>query len=292
MGKYRKIDPRIWNDSKFRSLSDAGKLTFFFLLTHPHMTALGAMRSSIPGLAAEIGWTEKAFTKAFSEALSKGMIKHDRKASFVWLPNFLKYNGPESPNVVKAWSKSIDLLPECNLQISVIAEAKRHTESLSEAFSEALPDIFSKNMPYKEQEQEQDKTFPVLVKTKLDESDFYKTKKKKLITGQQLEWFNGFWEAWSSYHSYKKGKADSGDAWLDLKVNKNLYLKIIRGAEIESRLRQSKIDKGSTPKYPQGWLSGRRWEDYDEDTNSSSQENRAYDVTPDLLKDVEELKNE
>ena len=54
MGRYRKIDPRIWNDEAFRALSDRGKLVFLFILTHPHMTSLGAMRASTLGLAAEL----------------------------------------------------------------------------------------------------------------------------------------------------------------------------------------------------------------------------------------------
>jgi hypothetical protein len=56
MARYRKIDPRIWNDQKFRELSDDAKIVFFLLLTHPHMTALGAMRATVAGLAAELGW--------------------------------------------------------------------------------------------------------------------------------------------------------------------------------------------------------------------------------------------
>ena len=47
MGKYRKVDPKIWNDEKFRELSDSAKLLFLFLLTHPHMTPLGAMRATV-----------------------------------------------------------------------------------------------------------------------------------------------------------------------------------------------------------------------------------------------------
>lgn len=65
MAKYRKVDPRIWNDGKFMDLSDSGKLALFFVLTHPNMTAVGAMRHTIPGLAAELGWTSEAFAKAF-----------------------------------------------------------------------------------------------------------------------------------------------------------------------------------------------------------------------------------
>ena len=31
--RYRKIDPRIWNDEKFRQFSDRAKLAFLFVLT-------------------------------------------------------------------------------------------------------------------------------------------------------------------------------------------------------------------------------------------------------------------
>ena len=142
MAKYRKIDPRIWNDAKFMALSDNGKLAFLFLLTHPHMTALGAMRATIPGLAAELGWLEESFREAFQEALSKGIVKHDPKASFLWLPNFIRYNPPESPNVVKAWVSALDLLPECEMRILCLRRVKELTDGMSEGFVKALPQDF------------------------------------------------------------------------------------------------------------------------------------------------------
>ena len=156
MAHYRKIDPRMWNDEKFRTLSTEGKLAFVLLLTHPHMTALGAMRATIPGLAAELGG--KGFAEAFREVFAKGLAKHDEKASCVYLPRFLKYNKPESPNVVKAWAHSIDLIPECHLKSELIQEVKAYAEALPEAFSKALPEAFAKAMPNQEQEQEQEET--------------------------------------------------------------------------------------------------------------------------------------
>lgn len=160
MARYRKIDSRIWNDLKVRALSDRGKLAFLFVLTHPHMTALGAMRAALPGLAEELGWTSEAFREAFGEALSKGLLKHDEKASFVWAPNFLKYNQPESPNVVKAWGSALDLLPECGLKDTLIQHVKAFAEGLREGFAKALPEAFreafAKGMPNQEQEQEQE----------------------------------------------------------------------------------------------------------------------------------------
>ena len=154
MAHYRKIDPRMWNDEKFRTLSTEGKLAFVLLLTHPHMTALGAMRATIPGLAAELGG--KGFAEAFREVFAKGLAKHDEKASCVYLPRFLKYNKPESPNVVKAWAHSIDLIPECHLKSELIQEVKGFAEALPEAFGKALPKAFAKAMPNQEQEQEQE----------------------------------------------------------------------------------------------------------------------------------------
>lgn len=156
MARYRKIDPRIWNDAKFRGLSDNGKLAFLFLLTHPHMTSLGAMRATLGGLAEELGWSDAAFKQAFQEASDKGMAEVDCEARMIALPKFIRYNRPESPNVIKAWEASLDLLPECSLKTRVIFRAKDFAEGLGEAFGKALPEIFVKGMPYQEPEQKQE----------------------------------------------------------------------------------------------------------------------------------------
>jgi hypothetical protein len=160
MAKYRKVDPRIWNDTKFRTLSDNGKLAFLFLLTHPHMTSLGAMRATIPGLASEVGWTEKAFREAFAEALAKGMAEHDPEACFVGLPRFLKYNPPESPNVVKSWDTAYDLIPECPLKVVMCKRVKGFLEGFAEGFAKGCPASISRladhPLPNQEQEQEQE----------------------------------------------------------------------------------------------------------------------------------------
>jgi hypothetical protein len=124
------------------------------------MTALGAMRSTLAGLAEELDFDLEAFREAFREALANGMVKHDQKACLIALPNFIKYNSPESPNVVKAWANSLDLLPECSLKNEVISLSAKALKGYSKAFQEALPKAFvealSKGMPNQEQEQEQE----------------------------------------------------------------------------------------------------------------------------------------
>lgn len=85
------------------------------------------------------------------------------------------------------------------------------------------------------------------------------TKKKRKLTGKRLAAFELFWEAFD----YKKGKADAADAWLDLELDQNLFDLIIRSALNCAKSRSQEITRGKTPIYPQGWLTGRRWEDQD-----------------------------
>jgi hypothetical protein len=164
--RYRKVDPRIWNDEKFMSLTDDGKLAFFFLLTHPHMTSLGAMRATIAGLAAEIGWTQQRMDDAIGHGKSLGMIDGNKNCSYIGLPNFLKYNEPEGPNsVTKAWIEALNMVPECDEKRILIARCKIYLDKKSDEFKHAIGhaiwDVFDmpSNMPcpIQEQEQEQEK---------------------------------------------------------------------------------------------------------------------------------------
>ena len=88
--------------------------------------------------------------------------------------------------------------------------------------------------------------------------EFYLTKKKRKLTGKRLEAFSRFWTAFA----YPKGKADAADAWLDIpKLTDQLVDEIVSSAEAEAANRSSVIANGQSPKWAQGWITGRRWED-------------------------------
>lgn len=140
--KYRKISPCIWNDAKVRELSDKGKLALLFLLTHPHMTPLGAIRANAPGLACELGWSEKVFRKAFGEVLALGIAREDPRAPLVWFPNFLRHNMPESPNVVRAWVGAFGDLPESPLKRAMLERTAAIVRTLGEGFRNAFGEAF------------------------------------------------------------------------------------------------------------------------------------------------------
>jgi hypothetical protein len=88
--------------------------------------------------------------------------------------------------------------------------------------------------------------------------EFYLTKRRRKLKDQQLRWFNQFWEAFS----FKKGRAEAADAWIDLKITEGQFQNILIAAEHEARTRTKPGHQGPAPKWAQGWLSSRRWEDY------------------------------
>jgi len=166
MSRFRKIDPRVWNDEKFRRFNDRGKLAFLFVLTHPGMTALGAMRASVAGLAAELGWLEKKFRDALKPAVEEHMVDVNEEALFIGLPKFLRYNEPEGPNSVKkAWPAALDLIPECDEKNRLVVRCRSYLDDRTQEFKDALGDAIwdafkvPSEMPchIQEQEQEQEK---------------------------------------------------------------------------------------------------------------------------------------
>jgi len=157
--KYRKVDPRIWNDEKFCRLTDDGQLAFLFILTHPSMTCLGAMRGTIEGLAAEKHWPYKRFRDAIKYAMpdaipdaslfpmlddnsyAYGMLEIDPENCFIAAPNFLRYNPPEGPNsIIKAWPAALDLIPECAGRKRLIYRCRQYLDSMSDKMKDAMVD--------------------------------------------------------------------------------------------------------------------------------------------------------
>ena len=90
------------------------------------------------------------------------------------------------------------------------------------------------------------------------EAEVYRSRKKRLLAGRRLEDFNRFWQAFA----FPKGKAEAADAWLDIPVpDGSLVERIIAAAEKEAAARPGLIASGRAPKWAQGWIAGRRWED-------------------------------
>jgi len=96
--------------------------------------------------------------------------------------------------------------------------------------------------------------------------DYVLTGKKKKLTGTDLEKFWLFWNAFD----YKKSRAEAAQAWMDIPDTKDeAFMEHILYA---ARQTASERKPAVTPKMAQGWLSARRWEDYEASSAQSPTE--------------------
>lgn len=195
MARYRKIDTRIWGDSKFRELSSpkpSGKFLWMFLLTGPQTTNIpGLFHAGEMALSEELEWSVEDFREAFAEVFSKGIVKADWKARVLWIPNAVKYNQPESPNVVRGWRHAWDEIPECALKGEAHKRLKAFMEGLGEAFAKAFAEACARPSPNQEQEQEQDlNTFPQTSFAEPHEVLSHERRNSKLTEAQTEQLYN------------------------------------------------------------------------------------------------------
>jgi len=111
------------------------------------MTSLGAMHESIPGIAAMLRESDDWVRAALQEPIRKGAVEIDDSACLVVLPNFLKHNRPESPNVVRSWAQIVADLPECDLLDKHIDNTEAFLEGLGEGFAKAFREAFREALP-------------------------------------------------------------------------------------------------------------------------------------------------
>ncbi len=142
MSRHRKIDVRMWGDSKFRALSRSkpnAQTLWIYLLTGPHTTSIpGLFSAGEAGLAEAIGWPLSGFRAAFAEIESQGMARADWDARVVWIRRAVVYNFPESPNVVKSWRPYLDEIAECPLKAEACDVLRAALADIGPAFADAF----------------------------------------------------------------------------------------------------------------------------------------------------------
>ena len=146
MAHYRKIDVAIWNDATFASMKLQGKMAFVFLITHPNMTGVGAMRATLPGLSAELGISQKDFGAVFS----KGLAVYSAEESCVFIPRFIKYQGCDSLNVLKSWIAQLQFIPHGKVKDYAIATLYEFIEgnAVAKALGKGFAKEDAKNDPF------------------------------------------------------------------------------------------------------------------------------------------------
>lgn len=137
--RYRKVFSEVYADDKFGELSPmqpSGQSLFLYLLTGPHCTSLpGVIVCGRAGLAEALGWSLEDFDRCFAELEQRAMVAADWKRRVIWLPNAIKHNRPENPNVVKSWAAHWREVPSCELKDRAARAILRGLEAYAEGLA-------------------------------------------------------------------------------------------------------------------------------------------------------------
>lgn len=88
---YRSIEPKIWQDSKFRKLSKDCKLLFFYLITNKNSHYSGIYYIPTEFIEYETGISREDIEVAIKSLVSSEIVMHDSENSVIWVINMAKY---------------------------------------------------------------------------------------------------------------------------------------------------------------------------------------------------------
>lgn len=137
--RYIRIASKVWQDDKFRTISDEAKLLYLYILTSQHSNMIGYYLLPKPYVAYDLKWLPEQLDKRFTELLQIGLVKYCDKGDVVLIPNFLKYNTIQNPNQAKGAVNRLKEVPQNTLVDEFLTCIKEYAEPFVEEFKEALP---------------------------------------------------------------------------------------------------------------------------------------------------------
>jgi hypothetical protein len=164
--KYRRIDPRIWADERFRTLSVNERVIALYVLTSPQSNRIGLFHFSPAKAAEDLHLDLAAFGKAFKSVTECLRWGWDEAARVIYLPTWWKYNRPENPTHLLGCLTDLQDVPENQFTAQFRANIQWLDGALLDTFSERMSIPIPIGMAYQEQEleqeleQKQDSLFP------------------------------------------------------------------------------------------------------------------------------------
>ena len=161
--KFRKVDPRVWTDEKFRKLKSEEKLLALWMLTSVRVNRCGIVLWS-PGLASEETGipVSRIDTVCHTVCHTLNWI-HDTVSHTVFLARWWRYNRPDNPKALAGALSDLHDLPENGLKSSLVVAANDLPIGMREMYLSHLDTVYhtvchtvSSQEQEKEKEQEKD----------------------------------------------------------------------------------------------------------------------------------------
>jgi len=124
--RYQRLAETFWTVVKSRGWADDEIILFLYILSSKHRTLEGFFVLPVPYIVADLVWKQRRVHKSMNILIKNGVIAYDSSAEVLLIKNSLKYQTPDSSNVVSAVIARVKRLPKTILLNEFIALAKVH----------------------------------------------------------------------------------------------------------------------------------------------------------------------
>lgn len=157
--RYRKIDPRTWDDEGFQKLPAVAKLVALYCVTG-QSNRCGIFVYSHGRALEHTSVNQESYAIAFAKVLDTLKWSYHEASRVLYIPTWWRYNPPENPKHLSGCLSDIHDLPATPL----LREFYRNTKDLPAWAEKMMKDSYRIAIriarPYQEQEQEQNKVSP------------------------------------------------------------------------------------------------------------------------------------
>jgi hypothetical protein len=288
MANFRTISPSFWSDPFVEELTPSEKLLYFYLFSNEHVSNIGVTEASIRKMAFETGVDVSSVSAFIGQMSSLGKVVQDggQILAVNFIRNQTKFGKDKiSEKLAANLQRLFDELESPSIRYTLW---KRYPDVFSHVAEVEIPyprgiDTVSKGMDTlsKGYQPEKSAADTLGINRKVESSnrkeeieninsasgDAPRThdstqkpapKPKATLEGKRLESFERFWDAFG----YKKGRGGAEKAWAAIPtLTDSLVEQICEAARKEATQRPALEAQGRTPKWAQGWLNERRWED-------------------------------
>lgn len=147
--RYFRFACHFWHDELVRQWPDQMKLFWAYLITNKHRTLEGFFVLPPQYIAADMMWSLGRVKKMLGKLEEAGCILFDPKTNLLLIRNALRYQQPESSNVLKGIISRVRSLPDNqSLLREFIESARRHClRKGCHAQAQALPGLLESEFP-------------------------------------------------------------------------------------------------------------------------------------------------
>lgn len=293
MANFRTISPSFWSDPFIEELTPNEKLLYIYLFSNEHVSNIGVTEASIRKIAFETGVDASGVSAFLNRLSSLGKVVQDEGQILAvnFIRNQTKFGKDKiSEKLAANLQRLFDELDSARIRYTLwkrYPDVFSHVSEMEKPYPEGI-DTSSKGMDTlsKGYQPENSATDTLGINRKVEignrkeetgniysasgdapraqaapqpaQNPASKPKPRPVLEGKRLESFEQFWNA----YGYKKGRGGAEKAWAAIPTLTDALVKqICEAARKEAAQRPALEASGRTPKWAQGWLSERRWED-------------------------------